>query len=165
MKIDIHLPDRRPIRAGLAVALAIAVSVFLGGGASGASALSPAVQKALEDSDYVYIASTRKDGSLSEKAEIWFMYDGGKVYVGTPPASWRVKRIKWGRPDAKIWVGSRDGPSFEATGAIVKDPALYARMYEVYAKKYPEGWKRHEDGFRRGFQDGSRVLVGYTPKP
>jgi hypothetical protein len=84
--------------------------------------------------------------------------------VGTRPTSWRVKRIEWGRPDAKIWVGSRDGPSFEATGAVVKDPALYDRLYEVFAKKYPDGWKRHEEGFRKGFQDGSRVLVAYTPK-
>jgi len=163
MKID-SLPllaRRRWYAAGLVAALATGIVAT----ASGASPLSPAIEKALGDSDFVYIASTRKDGTLSEKAEIWFMYDGGKVYVGTPPASWRVKRIKWGRPEAKIWVGSREGPSFEATGAIVKDPALYAKLYEVYAKKYPEGWKRHEDGFRQGFQDGSRVLVAYTPKP
>ena len=163
MKIDISSLEarRRRIRAGLVAALAIVVAAT----ASAAGSLSPAAEKALGDSDYVYIASTRKGGGLSEKAEIWFMYEGGKVYVGTRPESWRVKRIKWGRPDAKIWVGSREGPSFEATGAIVKDPALYAKLYEVYAKKYPEGWKRHEDGFRQGFKDGSRVLVAYTPKP
>lgn len=161
MKID-HRPGRARSRSRVAFALLLAFVV--GAPAVAAPGLAPAIEKALADSEYVYISSTRKDGSLSEKAEIWFMYEGGKVYVGTRPTSWRVKRIEWGRPAAKIWVGSREGPSFDATGAIVKDPALYERLYEVFAKKYPEGWKRHEDGFRKGFQDGSRVLVAYTPK-
>jgi hypothetical protein len=150
--------------SGAALALLLALALVGGAPAGAATGLTPAIEKALGDSEYVYVSSTRKDGSLSEKAEIWFMYEGGKVYVGTPPTSWRVKRIEWGRPAAKIWVGSREGPSFDATGAIVKDPKLYERLYEVFAKKYPEGWKRHEDGFRKGFQDGSRVLVAYTPK-
>jgi hypothetical protein len=148
----------RRLAPGLLVAVAVAATATV------AAALAPDVEKALADSEYVYISSTRKDGSLGEKAEIWFMYEGGKVYVGTRPASWRVKRIEWGRPDAKIWVGTREGPSFAATGAIVKDPALYEKLYAVFARKYPEGWKRHEDGFRKGFADGSRVLVAYTPK-
>ena len=38
-------------------------------------------------------------------------------------------------------------------------------MLEVFAKKYPGGWPRHEEGFREGFKDGSRVLVAYTPAP
>ena len=48
--------------------------------------LSPDLQKALENSQYVYISSTRKDGSLSQPAEIWFLYHDGAVYVGTRPA-------------------------------------------------------------------------------
>jgi hypothetical protein len=126
--------------------------------------LSPELEQQLRDATYVYISSTRKDGSLSKPAEIWFMFYKGSVYVGTRPTSWRVKRIKWGRPAAKIWVGKPDGPSFMATGAIVKEPDAYEMLYSTYAKKYGERWKGYEQDFRKGFKDGSRVLVKYTPK-
>ena len=127
-------------------------------------ALSADLQKALSESKYVYISSTRKDGSLSKSAEIWFLFHDGAVYVGTRPSSWRVKRIKAGRPDAKIAVGTADGPSFTATGSLVNDPAAQALMMQTYAQKYPDGWKTHEQTFREGFKDGSRVLVKYVPK-
>jgi hypothetical protein len=126
--------------------------------------LSPALQKALSDSKFVYISSTRKDGSLSKPAEIWFLFHDGAVYVGTRPSSWRVKRIKAGRPGAKIAVGSVDGPSFQATGSLVNDPSAQELMLKTYAQKYPEGWQTHAQAFRDGFKDGSRVLVKYAPK-
>jgi hypothetical protein len=129
-----------------------------------AADLSPDLQKALTDSKFVYISSTRKDGALGSPSEIWFFYSGGAVYVGTRPTSWRVRRIKAGRPGAKIAVGSVDGPSFTATGSIVNDPAVQAQLLAAYARKYPDGWKTHEQAFKDGFKDGSRVLVKYTPK-
>lgn len=130
----------------------------------GFAELSAELKKALGESEYVYISSTRKDGSLSKAAEIWFMYHNGAVYVGTLPTSWRAKRIKWGRTAARIAVGKADGPSFVATGAIVKDPETEKVMLETYAKKYPGGWPTYSEKFRKGFQDGSRVLIKYTPK-
>lgn len=115
----------------------------------------------LEKSEFVYISSTRQDGTLGEPAEIWFFMDEGDLFVGTRPDSWRVKRIGWGRPQAKIWIGKRDGTSYRATGSIEKDPAIQAKLLEAYAKKYPTGWKKWEKSFREGFADGSRVLVRY----
>jgi hypothetical protein len=126
--------------------------------------LSPEITAALASSKYVYIASTRKSGALGKPAEIWFMYRNGAVYVGTPPTSWRARRIKAGRPQAKIWVGKADGPSFVATGAIVSDADAQQAMLDAYAKKYPEGWSQHAERFRSGFKDGTRVLIKYTPK-
>ena len=123
------------------------------------------VQQQLADSTYVYISSTRKDGSLSTPAEIWYFWHDGAVYVGTRPTSWRVKRIKAGRPQAKIAVGRVDGPAFTATGALTTDPKIQALMLESYAKKYPEGWSKYADAFREGFKDGSRVVVKYVPTP
>lgn len=128
------------------------------------AALSPELQKALESSKFVYISSTRKDGNLSRPAEIWYMYHDGAVYVGTRPNSWRVRRIKAGRPDAKIAVGAVDGPSFTATGSLVNDPTTQELLLKEYARKYPDGWQTHEQSFREGFKDGSRVLVKYVPK-
>src|SRR5215467_8797210 len=126
------------------------------------AALPPDVDKALHDAKFVYISSERKSGEWSKPAEIWFYYDGSAVYVGTRPTSWRVKRIKAGRKKARIAVGKPSGPSFEATGKLVKDPALEQKLMAAFAKKYPEGWATHAESFREGFRTGERVLVAYT---
>ena len=126
--------------------------------------LSKDLQQDLAAAKYVYISSTRKDGTLSTPAEIWFMWHDGAVYVGTRPASWRVKRIQAGRPEAKIAVGKVDGPSFTATGSLVKDAKTEALLMETYAKKYADGWDKYADNFRDGLKDGSRVVVKYLPK-
>jgi hypothetical protein len=126
--------------------------------------LTPDLSEALGEARYVYIQSQRKGGEFGKPAEIWFFVDGGILYVGTRPTSWRVKRIKAGRPLARISVGSPQGPSFEATGKLVKDPALEAKLMAAFAKKYPEGWSTHAVSFRDGFRNGDRVLVAYTPR-
>jgi hypothetical protein len=141
-------------------ALALAVAV-----ASAASAaLAPDVEKALRESTYVYVQSERKSGEWSKPAEIWFHYEDGKVYVATRPSSWRVRRIGWKRAKARIAVGKPDGPAFEATGALVKDPAVEQRLMDDYAKKYPDRWAKFAQDFRDGFKSGERVVVRYTPK-
>ena len=131
--------------------------------AAAAAALSPELDRSLKESKYVYIRSERKSHELGKPAEIWFHYDGKAVYVGTPPTSWRVRRIKAGRKKARVAVGKADGPAFDATGEIARDPAIEKEMMEAYAKKYPEGWSRFADKFRDGFKSGERVLVRYTP--
>jgi hypothetical protein len=143
--------------ASLAVLLATLVT-------TAAAALSPDVDRALHDAKYVYVQSERKAGQLGKPAEIWFYYDGKAVYVGTPPTSWRVRRIKAGRKKAHIAVGKADGPAFDATGEVVKDAATEQKLMDEYARKYPEGWARFADKFREGFKSGERVLVRYTPK-
>jgi len=122
------------------------------------------VAKALADAKYVYIQSERKSGKLGAPAEIWFFADGDTVYVGTRPQSWRVRRIKAGRPKAHIAVGTVDGPAFDATGEIVHDKALEERLMDAYAKKYPDRWPSYADAFRDGFKSGDRVLVRYRPR-
>src|SRR5882724_5094160 len=121
------------------------------------------IQDGLASSTFVYISSTRKDGTLSRPAEIWFLWHKGSVYVASAPTTWRVRRIRWGRPQAKIWIGKPDGPSFTATGAVVDEPEVRAVLFDTFARKYASGWKRCEESFRTGLADGSRVLVRYTP--
>jgi hypothetical protein len=130
-----------------------------------AAALSPELASQLESATYVYISSTRKDGSLSRRAEIWFMFADGAVWVASAPTTWRVKRIRWGRPAATIWVGTSDGPSFRARGEIVADPKRYDQLCERFAVKYRDRWARWESSFREGLRSGERVLIRYTPIP
>jgi hypothetical protein len=144
---------------------AVAVGVLLVAVVAAARpTLAPDVTRALSDARYVYIQSERKGGELGKPAEIWFFVDGDTLYVGTRPQSWRVKRIKAGRTRARIAVGSPSGPAYEATGRVVRDPAIEAKLMAAFAAKYPEGWPRHADGFREGFRTGERVLVAYTPR-
>lgn len=125
--------------------------------------LSTEVQQKLAESKYVYIASMRKSGEFGRPAEIWFLWHDGAVYVGTPPDTWRARRIRAGRPQAKIWVGTRKGPSFRATGSIVNEPDTLPILFETYARKYSERWANYEDRFRKGFETGKRVLIRYVP--
>lgn len=143
--------------------LAIAVALISSVAVAAVDAFEASLEKVLESSQYVYISSTRKDGKLSKPAEIWFLWHRGAVYVATPKTAWRVRRIKAGRPQAKIWVGKPDGPSFVATGALADSPATHQVMFETFAKKYADHWKSYEERFRSGLKDGSRVLVRYTP--
>lgn len=147
------------MRARAIAAVAVALLLPL----AAPAALSPEIVRALESSPYVYISSTRKDGTLGAPAEIWFLWHDGAVYVGTRPTSWRVKRIQAGRTQAKIAVGSVNGPSFMATGSLVADPKIDAKILETFAKKYPDRWATHADSFREGFKDRSRVVVKYVP--
>lgn len=126
--------------------------------------LSPEQQKALESSKYVYIQSTRPDGSLSKAAEIWFMYYNGAVWVCSPPTTYRVKRIQAGKTEARIAIGKADGPSFKAKGSIVKDAEVNKVLFKTYAKKYADGWSSFEKRFKEGLADGSRTLVKYDPE-
>ncbi len=144
------------LRAAVVLALALTSAVL--------ASLAPEIDKALRESTYVYVQSERKSGELGKPSEIWFFYEDGKVYVGTRPGSWRVKRIKAGHTRARVAVGKADGAGFEATGAIIRDPAVEQRLMSAYAKKYPEGWAKFEANFREGFKTGERVLVRYTPR-
>ncbi|MCW5889962.1 MAG: hypothetical protein KIT14_05355 [bacterium] len=144
----------RALRLSLLAAFLVALPALAG--------LTPALHDKLERAQYVYIQSERKGGGWSLPSEIWFFVDGDTVYVGTRPTSWRVKRIQAGRTKARIAIGNPSGTAFEATGALVKNPAVEKQLMEAFAKKYPAGWANHAKGFEEGFKSGERVLVGYT---
>ena len=146
----------------LGVGLAFALS-WLWMDRAGAAGLAAEMESALAGSKYVYIASTRKDGSLGKPAEIWFMYHGGAVWVASPATTWRAQRIRAGRPAAKIWVGKPDGPSFTARGSFVHDAEVQRAMFETFAKKYPEGWGQYEKVFGEELGSGKRLMIKYEP--
>ncbi len=145
---------RRVVAAALSVLLVTSVG----------AALAPDVERALRESKYVYIQSERKSGELGKPAEIWFLYEGGAVWVGTRPTSWRVRRIKAGRTKARVAVGTAGGPSFEARGELRQDADIQAKMLAEFARKYPEGWVKYASSFVEGFKSGERVLVRYAPQ-
>lgn len=150
----------RPMARRAALTLAVLLGVVM----SARAGLAPGLEKALREARYVYIQSERKTGELGTPAEIWFLYHDGAVYVGTRPTSFRVRRIQAKRTRARVAVGKIDGPAFDATGELVRDPTIEQKMLAAYAAKYPDGWKTYEKQFRDGFARGDRVLVRYRPR-
>jgi hypothetical protein len=158
------MAERRPLAAIAALLAGLLLSALAAPTGSFAGALAPTMEKQLAESRYVYIQSERKDGSFGAPAEIWFLVHEGSVYVGSKKTSWRAKRIAAGRTAAKIHVFMPSGPSFDAVGKIVDDPALWKLLFETFAKKYPDGWPSYEKTFREGAKDGTQALIRYSPK-
>ena len=130
--------------------------------AAAAAQFTPDVQQALKTSKQLFVATRRADGSTSQMAPIWFMFDGDAVYFTTTPDSHKAKRIAKGSP-VLVWVGSSQGPHFVGHGEILHDPAQAERMAPVYDQKYWISWL----GFFRPradrIRDGSTVIVRVTP--
>lgn len=114
-------------------------------------------RKALADSDLIYTATERKDGSLSSAAPIWFWSDGESdiLYTSTAPDSWKAKRLERGSP-LHIWVGEDDGPYVIGDAERIEDPETVTMMGEKYSDKYWIAWI----GFFRPRAD--RVSEGKT---
>ena len=127
-----------------------------------AEPLDEGIVNALKTESYIYVATQRLNGEWSTAAPVWFMYDGEGLYFTTAPSSHKAHRIHRGRP-VKIWVGSKDGPSFEGKAQFVKDGALAERMGKVYSDKYWIAWL----GFFRPrparVGSGKTLLVKVTP--
>ena len=129
---------------GRGPARAVAFAVVLGGlasmvTASRAGTVSPKTKELLQSSSYIYVATQRKDGGVSEAVPIWFMWDGEKVFFTTEPGSWKAKRIDRGSP-VFINVDSKDGPKLVGKATKVADPALVDRMGQAYSDKYWIAW-------------------------
>ncbi|MDG2335400.1 MAG: hypothetical protein P8Q97_14345 [Myxococcota bacterium] len=150
-----------------------------GAGASaaevGAPTLPKATQEALDTSPLVYISPLLADGKESRcHGEVWFFVDGGSVVIVTATDRWKANAVRQGRDQARLWVGDfgqvgrsgdryRKAPSFVADAEIISDRAVFDRLLESFAKRYPDGWAKWKPRFEKGFADGSRVMIRYSP--
>jgi hypothetical protein len=136
------------------------------------------LRRALESSPYVYVSPLKRDGGESRcHAEVWFAWLDGGVVLITSSESWKARALARGLARARIWVGDhgrrkglnagseafRSAPHFEARASVKRDPALLERLLAAYDAKYPEEIGRWRERMRRGFRDGSRVLLRYEP--
>jgi PPOX class probable F420-dependent enzyme len=117
----------------------LVVGSILGTFEPGAAALSPETEAALRSSDYIYVATERKDGSRSAAAPIWFVFDGGKIFFTTAPDAWKAKRIAAGSP-LYITVGTKNGPALVGSAEPVTDAEVVDRMGRAYSDKYWIAW-------------------------
>jgi general stress protein 26 len=107
--------------------LILAAGLSIVGTAAGADMFTDEMTTALKTENYIYVATRRLNGQWSTAAPVWFMYDGENLYFTTAPSSHKAHRIHRGSP-VKIWVGQKDGPSFEGKAQLVKDGPLAQRM-------------------------------------
>ena len=168
--------DRRTF---LAAALALLAWPFRGA----ARAADPAeirgdLRRALTESPYVYVSPLRSDGRESTcHGEVWFGWIDGAVIVITGSTRWKARSLTVGLDRARIWVGDhgrwkrvvgrdegfRQAPSFEVRASAVRDEALLDRLLAIFEEKYPDEIEKWRDRMRRGYADGSRVLIRYVP--
>lgn len=130
---------------------------------------------ALEKSGLVYISPLRSDGQESRcHGELWFAFDRDSVLIATASDSWKSRALSRGLDRARIWAGDfgpvwrsleryRGAPTFLARASGGRDDAGFERLLAAFAAKYPSEWDRWEPRFKRGYADGSRVLIRYEP--
>lgn len=163
---------RRDLLVGMAFAPTIPMLARIAFAGEEKTAIAP---DALSSSQLVYVTPIKSDGEESRcKAEIWFAYHEGHVYVVTPPDAWRSQAVRRGLTKARLWVGEfgvwteadgafRQAPELMATAAIETDADIQARVLAAMGEKYAEtGWGAWGQRFRDGLTDGSRVMIGYV---
>ena len=138
-----------------ATALALVLGGFPMASAPHAGTVTPATEALLKSSSYIYAATQRRDGRLSEFAPVWFVWEDGRIFFTTSPGSWKARRIARGSP-LTIRVGTEDGPTLVGRATQVTDPALVDRMGRAYNEKYWIAWL----GFFRPRSE--RVTAGKT---
>jgi hypothetical protein len=140
--------------------------------------LAPDVTGLLERSGFVYVSPLKRDGAESRcHGEVWYGWLDGRVVLITASTSWKARALARGIARTRIWVGDhgrvgrvlgsgdayRKAPSFEASAAQSKAPALLDRLMASYRRKYPSEIASWEPRMRAGFASGERMLIAYAP--
>ena len=137
--------------------------------------LPAATRRELGKSRLVYISPLLEDGAESKcHGEVWFSFDRGAVLIATAHDTWKVRAVRSGRVRARIWVGDfgpisgaherlPDAPAFEARAAMDTDPEAFERLMQDFGFKYADEWEKWEPRFRKGYADGTRLVIRYEP--
>lgn len=129
---------------------------------------------ALDKSALIYLTPLKASGAESScQSEVWFANQGSDIYVVTAADAWRARAIASGAAArARVWVGDlgewkdTDGkyktlPVMEVVGGLETNKTAQAEVLALFGKKYHEEWGSWGPRFRRGLQDGSRVMLKY----
>ena len=140
-----------------------------------AFALPDATRAALEKSPLIYLSPLRSDGSESQcHGEVWYVRDRADLLVVTAADGWKALAVGRGLDRARSWVGDfgvwkkskgrfKTGPSFLAKARFDAAESVIDAALAAFGTKYPDEWDKWEPRFRKGLNDGSRVLIRYRP--
>jgi len=166
---------RRQVLIGAGLVTGSLVAPVRRGWAEDAWMLPEAARRALADSALVYVSPLLADGRESRcHGEVWFFVDEGDVVVFTAADRWKARAVRQGRTRARLWVGDfgtvrragdrfRTAPSFVARASIETRDAVFERLMSSYATRYADEWGKWRPRFQKGRDDGSRVMIRYTP--
>ncbi len=152
-----------------------ASGIALGGSMQVTWANDDSLERALHDSDLIYLTPIRTDGSESRcQAEVWFVPDEGNLLVVTDSNTWRARAPRLGLDRARVWVGDlglwgdtdgkyRSLPQLETVVSHERDAFVQARVLDSFGEKYPVQWVVWGPRWRAGLADGSRVMLRYQP--
>ena len=129
------------------------------------------IDKALLDSDLVYLSPIKADGSLSKcQAEIWYVMVDRDLYVCSRSRSWRVRAPRKGIVNTQFWVGDlgvwkrakyQTLPKIKGIASIETDEDRMEAALQQFGKKYPSGWGTWGPRFRKGLKEGNRTMIRY----
>jgi len=176
MNVSSRLPwSRREFLKGAGIVLAGAALPPAFARAESESIVLPAATlELLGKSGFIYVSPLKSDGNESScHGEAWFFRDGDDAVLATASDTWKAKALGKGLDRARVWVGDhgrvrlgnekfRKAPSFEARASLDKDPAAFERLLAAFAGKYPDEWDKWEPRFRKGYADGSRIVIRYS---
>jgi len=139
-----------------------ALAIVLAASAARAE-ISKRDMQVLSKSQFINIATVRKDGNQSKAAPVWFTVsaDSNAILIQTGPNTWKAKRIRRGSP-VLVWIGSADGPTFIGKAEITSDTAVQKKILDDFVGKY---WQNRVLGIglsRAKFDNGNRVAIVIT---
>ena len=113
---------------------------------------------AFDGQTYLNLESYRKDGQ-GVQTPLWFVEEGGVVYVSTPAESWKVKRIRR-NPKVRIVPSTLSGKprgEWVEASARLEDGRAAARVQELLIKKY--GWQKKLINFFARLRGRKSVVI------
>ena len=169
---DLDLSRRQLLRGG---AFALGTLALAPRVRADAHELPAATRRELGKSRFVYISPLHGDGAESRcHGEVWFSFDRGAVLIATAHDAWKASAVRSGRLRARIWVGDfgpisgarerlPDAPVFDARAAMDTDPEAFERLMQDFGRKYSDEWEKWEPRFRKGYAEGTRLVIRYEP--
>ena len=127
-----------------------------------APAFPPDFVAHLQQSQEIYVATARKDGTRSKVVPVWFGVIDNAIWFTTDPKSYKGRRLKQGSP-MFVSAEGKDGPFIKAQADIVDDPVMADRLGEMYSQKYWIAWAGFFRPSRARIESGKVVLVRLTP--
>src|SRR5262245_61364737 len=170
-----HVSRRAVLRGAALLVGAAALAPRRLFAAEATGGLSRATVDALERGKLVYVSPLLASGKESRcHGEVWYFWDKDAVVIATATKGWKIRAVKGGRNQARIWVGDfgpfseagdklKSAPSFTARAGVDTDPATFERLLASYSTRYPDEWSKWKPRFESSYKDGSRSVIRYTP--
>ena len=126
------------------------------------------------DSTLVYLSPLKADGTESTcHGEVWFVVHDGSMFVSTRTGAWRAQTVRDGNEFARLWVGEhgiwtesdgkfKESPTFVAKAEFETDTKVHAAVLDKFGEKYSSEWGKWGPSFKKGLENGERVLLKYS---